>query len=218
MFFAMGTYNRFKRADGVLRYLAVCSSYIFFAYGFAILGTAPTFGKTPACNADAVIVVFQPLSALHAGRVLCLVVLCIAVFIHFSSVFSDCRERIMRSRKARMDDTDPARTEKGDMTPSSPRLSRMGSPDPDASFSGTAAHGDVQSENHAAFRKGNPFERVSGYDTGLDGRLLLRLSFIAVIWALAVMNTELLIRWNHFQPTNASQWQFDQVRSFPSCV
>lgn len=50
-----------------------------------------------------------------------------------------------------------------------------------------------------------------------NGTLTLQLLAIMVLWALAVMNTELLIVWNRFDSESSnspqSMWQFGQVRS-----
>jgi hypothetical protein len=52
------------------------------------------------------------------------------------------------------------------------------------------------------------------YDTQIAGELIIEIIMILILWALAVMNTELLIRWNHFEQTpisSQSAWQFGQV-------
>jgi len=50
-------------------------------------------------------------------------------------------------------------------------------------------------------------------DTGVDWVLLIKILLIFVLWSLAVMNTELLIKWSHFMPPDgaASIWQFGQI-------
>lgn len=44
--------------------------------------------------------------------------------------------------------------------------------------------------------------------------MVIKIIVVLILWALAVMNTELLIRWNHFAVSDGSQsqWQFGQVR------
>ena len=51
------------------------------------------------------------------------------------------------------------------------------------------------------------------YQPNVDGTLMLQLVAITILWALAVMNTELLIVWNNFAPNDStvSIWQFGQV-------
>ena len=43
--------------------------------------------------------------------------------------------------------------------------------------------------------------------------IFVKLIIISVLWALAILNTELLIGWNHFADTSDPQsvWQFGQV-------
>jgi hypothetical protein len=44
--------------------------------------------------------------------------------------------------------------------------------------------------------------------------LVVRLLIVLILWAIDIINTELLIRWSYFEPaTDAhSMWQFGQVR------
>lgn len=52
------------------------------------------------------------------------------------------------------------------------------------------------------------------YDLQISGDLIVEIIIILILWALTVMNTELLINWNHFEPSDdpESIWQFGQVR------
>lgn len=206
VFFALAPYNRFKRGDNALKYLAIFHSYILFTYGFAIIGTAPTFGMTSNCNADAVVFLFRPFSALHAGRIFGGVVLCLVFVIYTSLVVNDYRRHMPRRGKPRLHPESPGDVEdlKDDIqAQENARPRARSAPAVDQAIA-TLVGSDVR----------NPWERAPGYDVGLDGRMLITLSIIAVIWALVVMNTELLIRSNHFQSigTDSSQWQFGQVQ------
>lgn len=51
------------------------------------------------------------------------------------------------------------------------------------------------------------------YDLQIAWDLVVEILLVTVLWMLAVMNTELLIRWNDFEPldTPTSPWQFGQV-------
>jgi hypothetical protein len=50
------------------------------------------------------------------------------------------------------------------------------------------------------------------HDAYFDDVLAVKIISLIIIWALAVLNTELLIKWN--RPTGAmDSWQFGQVRS-----
>ena len=52
------------------------------------------------------------------------------------------------------------------------------------------------------------------HDLNIAWDMLVKIFSVAILWALVIMNTELLIRWNHFAPPAGSQsmWQFGQVR------
>jgi hypothetical protein len=51
------------------------------------------------------------------------------------------------------------------------------------------------------------------YDLQIAWNIVIELAFVLALWGLTVMNTELLIRWNHIAPEGgqASSWQFGQV-------
>ncbi|KAJ7610214.1 hypothetical protein FB45DRAFT_1038252 [Roridomyces roridus] len=52
----------------------------------------------------------------------------------------------------------------------------------------------------------------SEYDLPIPWELVLKLFLVVVVWSVAVMHVELLIRWNHFAPViDPSQWQFGQI-------
>jgi ascorbate-specific PTS system EIIC-type component UlaA len=87
VFFSLPSSARFGNKPGdvkILKMLHFCSgiqSYAAFSFAFAMLATAPTFGSTPECNPNALVVLFRPFSALNAGRILfCVLVglVCIA--------------------------------------------------------------------------------------------------------------------------------------------
>jgi hypothetical protein len=87
VFFSLPSSARFGNKPGnvkilkVLHFCSVIQSYTVFAFAFAMLTTAPTFGSTPECNPNALVVLFRPFFALNAGRILFCVLaglLCIA--------------------------------------------------------------------------------------------------------------------------------------------
>ena len=53
----------------------------------------------------------------------------------------------------------------------------------------------------------------TGYDLQIGWDLVTELILVLILWSLAVMNTELLISWNHFDQSDdiQSPWQFGQV-------
>lgn len=76
VFFSLPPSARFGNKPGnlkILKMLHFCSviqSYTVFAFAFAMLATAPTFGSTPECNPNALTILFRPFSALNVGRIL----------------------------------------------------------------------------------------------------------------------------------------------------
>lgn len=164
---------------------------------------------TPECNADAVVVLFRPFSALRVGRIVGGVVLCLVVLTYTWLVVTDYRAGMSQDQKI---DGAPIDTENLNI-----RMDR----NPDTHSRNTPIHAqmpvvpDVQMGRQSvrtSISIGVPPGFDVGYDTRLAGRMLSMLSIITVTWVLVVVNTELLIRWNHFQPTTSSQWQFGQVR------
>ena len=53
----------------MLKLFSVVHSYTVFVFALTLLAKATSFGTTPECNKNAVVVFFRPFSALHAGRV-----------------------------------------------------------------------------------------------------------------------------------------------------
>jgi hypothetical protein len=54
---------------------------------------------------------------------------------------------------------------------------------------------------------------VASYDLQIAWDLIIETIVIFILWALMVMNIELLIKWNHFERSESSHsaWQFGQV-------
>lgn len=80
-----------------------------------------------------------------------------------------------------------------------------------------------RSTNHKRHHKQKSNDNNIGNDIsdklGMSGTLICQLGIVVFLWALTVMNTELLIRWNRFEPEDGeSQWQFGQVRSLSLCL
>ncbi|KAJ7118143.1 hypothetical protein C8R44DRAFT_878772 [Mycena epipterygia] len=62
------------------------SSYTVFAFAFAMLIMAPSFGTTPECNPHAV-VLFRTFSVLESGQTVCCVVTVLVVAVYTSLLF-----------------------------------------------------------------------------------------------------------------------------------
>lgn len=56
-------------SPSMLGLLSIVQTYAFFALGFILLARADTFGNTPACNNNGLIVMFQSYSIVPSGRV-----------------------------------------------------------------------------------------------------------------------------------------------------
>jgi hypothetical protein len=66
----------------MLKFFSVVHSYTVFAFALTLLIKATSFGITPECNLNAVVVLFRPFSALHAGRIVCWVLTVIVVVVY----------------------------------------------------------------------------------------------------------------------------------------
>jgi hypothetical protein len=82
VFFSLPSSNRFSDGIKLLKHLSVVQSYTVFAFAFAILIKAKTFGSNPECNGVAVVVIFRPFSAINAGRIVCWILTIIVVAIY----------------------------------------------------------------------------------------------------------------------------------------
>ncbi len=67
---SMPSFNKFKHRNRKLGYLSVFQSCLLFVFPIALLIKWDTFGSSPECNSEAVVVVFRSFSAFHAGRVI----------------------------------------------------------------------------------------------------------------------------------------------------
>jgi len=72
--------NRFSSDVKILKLFSVLQSSTVFAFAFAMLIKAKTFGRTR--NAIAVVVLFRPFSALYAGRIVCWIMTVIVVAVY----------------------------------------------------------------------------------------------------------------------------------------
>ncbi len=66
---SMPSFNKFKHHNRKLGYLSVFQSFLLFVFPVALLVKWETFGSSPECNSEAVVVVFRSFRAFHAGRV-----------------------------------------------------------------------------------------------------------------------------------------------------
>ena len=81
LWFAFIRYHRFHRASFWVKLAANALAYFTFALAFAILITAPSFGSTPSCNDELLVVIFAPFRFRKAGRILFLVIVCLVTVV-----------------------------------------------------------------------------------------------------------------------------------------
>ncbi|KAJ7069249.1 hypothetical protein C8F01DRAFT_1363474 [Mycena amicta] len=184
--------KRFKVAKLALRYFAIIQTYLILAFALALLIKAESFGSRPQCNQYAVVVLLRPFSALKPGRIVCFVL--VAVFTMFYTVITvedhlraASRKIRMRRRTRRVPGADKEHSEANEAQQPLPDFAPQ-----------SVAHNSPNTQLDVD----DPYS--------IDWDVILTLAVVLVLWATAVMNTELLIRWNHFAPTDHT-WQFGQV-------
>ncbi|KAH8107279.1 hypothetical protein DFH11DRAFT_1732615 [Phellopilus nigrolimitatus] len=72
-----------------LKFLYIVQSYVLLALAFAILITAEHSGQTAPCNPHAVVVIFRPFKAIHAGINAAWVLVAIVVLVYSALTISD---------------------------------------------------------------------------------------------------------------------------------
>jgi hypothetical protein len=95
---SLSSCHRFVDGTTVIKIWSIVQSYVIFAFALVILIKAQTFGNNPECNGNAVVVLFRPFSALHAGRIVGWVVT-MAVIVLYTGVttieyWMKCREQV----------------------------------------------------------------------------------------------------------------------------
>ncbi|KAJ7759549.1 hypothetical protein B0H16DRAFT_593764 [Mycena metata] len=96
VYFSLPANTKFPGQVKTLHLCSVIQSCILFALAFALLGTAPTFGLTPECNHNAVVVLFRPFAVLDAGRILFLVLTALVLIIYGGIIYKDWKASIKR--------------------------------------------------------------------------------------------------------------------------
>jgi len=198
--FSLPACNRLEGGTKIVKAVSVVQSYTVFAFAFALLTTAKTFGRYPYCNANAMVVLFGSFKVFNAGMIIGWIVTVITFVVYTSVTIIDYlpeaglrrikKVLIVRRRPPILDDSTVAESP----YPSQGAPSRPGKVD----ATGAHSHGGPTQDR---------------YYPSFSGKLVIELFAIVVVWALAVMNTELLIKANHSEPSNDGQstWQFGQV-------
>ncbi|KAG8859477.1 hypothetical protein FRB91_007663 [Serendipita sp. 411] len=154
-----------------------------------------TFGSTPKCNGNAVLVIFQPFPALPIGRIVGSIVT-VAMILPYTWVL--VRDPMPTSLKRK------------------PNASTLTTyiPAPVAKPHLPKKQEEVELEYATAYMNVDHARRSSTDTLNIDWRMLIRMMAVAVIWIISIVNTELLIKKSHFEPDSDSRsnWQFGQVR------
>ncbi|KAJ7118140.1 hypothetical protein C8R44DRAFT_982867 [Mycena epipterygia] len=203
VFFSLPACARFTGNVKMLHFFSIIQSYIVFAFAFAMLITAKSFGSYPQCNSNAVVVLFRPFSALKSGRTVCWVMTVLVVTVYTGILVKDhippAPKLVHQWIQKRVTKQIPATDQE----------LPMASPDVAPQPRRTPRVAPSKVQYHA--RK--PPERPMEYDLQIAWPLVIEIAVVLILWGLTVMNTELLIRWNHFNPSGGAQssWQFGQV-------
>ncbi|KAJ7797269.1 hypothetical protein B0H14DRAFT_2912188, partial [Mycena olivaceomarginata] len=209
VYFSLPPNTRFPGKVKMLHLCSVMQSCILFAFAFAMLGTATTFGSTPECNHNAVVVLFRPFAALDAGRILFLVLTALVVIIYGGIIYKDWKDSIKRlgRRMAR-------RLTKKNRPNEEIELNNHAEAPPAAEPAPRSAPEPENTANRAPDTDYVPLsETEQTYRYNVDEKVVANIVVVLILWTLAVMNTELLIRWNHFAASDDSQspWQYGQI-------
>ncbi|KAH8115162.1 hypothetical protein DFH11DRAFT_1591882 [Phellopilus nigrolimitatus] len=187
VFFSLVSYNRFVKGDRSLKYFSILQSYILFAFAIAVLRTAPHFGYAAPCNSHAVVVIFRPFRALHTGVNAAWVLVTVAILVYTVST------RLSRQRTLTRAD------------PGSAELGEAGRGTCSASAPSGVSGPEVKVKNKKM--KKMKKKKTRGKHGGtistrkaacVSGDIVIKLATILILWALAVLNIELLIIKNNF--------------------
>ncbi|KAF7339096.1 hypothetical protein MVEN_01986100 [Mycena venus] len=203
VFFSLPAVANFSNVK-LLHVFSILQSYTIFAFDVSLLITAYSFGQSPDCNPFARVVLFRPFVALPAGRIACLVITCLVAAVYTGILVKDhlppAPKKILQWIQKKVTKEVPATDEEKapEMPPDVPPLPRHSQPRMTA--------GRVQ------YHSRKPPTVPKEYDLQIAWNIVIEIIFVLIIWSLTVMNTELLIRWNHFAPSDGqSLWQFGQV-------
>lgn len=87
--FSLPACNRLEGGTKIVKAVSVVQSYIMFAFAFALLITAKTFGKNQECNANAMVVLFGPFKVFNAGMIIGWIVTVITFVVYTSVTIID---------------------------------------------------------------------------------------------------------------------------------
>ncbi|KLO09390.1 hypothetical protein SCHPADRAFT_567752 [Schizopora paradoxa] len=186
---SLASYHRFDVDGTTVQYLSFVHFCFTLASVLVFLVEMESFGSSRNCNPDAVVVVFRPFKALNAGRIVGFVGIGLILIIYTVLTVKGIRERRLQREKERHEEAGPSEAK-----PHSPDGRKVLNLD----------------AGHSPNSKKMKIRRLPDF----SGTVLLEILVVLFVWALGVMNTELLIQWNSFRDVdNGAQWQFGQVMS-----
>ncbi|KAL5498538.1 hypothetical protein ACEPAH_1892 [Sanghuangporus vaninii] len=200
IFFSLPAYNRFRKKDKILQGFYIFHSYLIFAFVLAVLIKAPTFGMSPRCNRHAVVVIFGDIPALSIGRIIACISIGIVIVIFTLLCVYDYKlpEQCKKIRAWMEERRKETASEESD-----------GSEEANQAYEKPIEHKSKNRDRYAEAIDNGMFL------TGVDGRLIINLIVIVVLWAIFVMNSELSIVHNHFDGggdgIGPALWGFGQV-------
>jgi len=195
---SLASCNGFEGGAKFLQLFSVLQSIVVFAFAFVVLITARTFGSNPECNSHAVLVFLRPFPVFNAGRIVGWVVT-VAVFALYS--FMTVKDYLSK----------PLAWMKGKKIQDS--VLPMPTHNTDSNKGSGLKYGDSSTPNDSFNVVYTRRRQSRRYAPNVHGTLILQIFAILVLWAVTVMNTELLIILNRFQHSDEGQsiWQFGQI-------
>ncbi|KAJ7476770.1 hypothetical protein FB451DRAFT_1366371 [Mycena latifolia] len=184
----------------MLHFFSIIQNYTIFAFAFAMLITARTFGSKPECNPNAVVVLFRPFSALTSGRIVAWVITVLVVAVYNErqgphAAGEEARPAVDPEARDKAGPRDGARRAHG--------VARGGAAAAECAERDRLGQGAVPRAPPARPPRTSPHvltmrtcsRIVAEYDLQIAWHFVIKIAVILILWGLTVMNTELLIRW-----------------------
>ncbi|KDQ57936.1 hypothetical protein JAAARDRAFT_193422 [Jaapia argillacea MUCL 33604] len=193
--------QRIQGSTRLLQLFSLIQSAIFFAFAFALLSHADTFGSSPQCNHQASLVLFRPFKALSMGGKVFGWILASTVALAYA--FMTAKEYL------------PPATRKVDQWIQKIRV-KAPQPEPAQGATNADLEGLQPPLNTNSNSSNNQWDQNLSFperhDNGISGSLIVLMFLIILSWSIAVTNTELLIRWNYENGSGGpSLLQFGQI-------
>ena len=205
----MPQYNRFKQASTLVKILAIGQSYFLIIFAFTILAASPSFGSSPRCNAQMIIVIFFVPIKFNRARTAGLVLLSVATLMYTGMLINDYNSGHKKHAKVNPTVNDPSALGgskdvnflNGVQVIEMPQLShrRGTTATAEMKLSPSLAHRSTVSDRGREERK-------------FDGRIVVLLIVIISFSTASIVNTELLRIKNKIQGNGG--WGFGQVSGF----